>query len=119
LRPIRVLVHEALTAMNAQFNAVYIDSGRDSIAPEKLIRALLLQVFYSIGRERQVCEQVCEQLCDKLLVRWFVGLALEDAIWDHAVLSKNRDRLLAQQVVEDFFAEVMRLADAGVSDQAN
>ena len=108
LRAIRVMVNDALTAMNAQFNAIYANSGRDSIAPEKLIRALLLQVFYSIRSERQLCEQ----LHYNLLFRWFVGLALDDAIWDHSVFSKNRDRLLAHQVVEGFFAEVMGLAEA-------
>ena len=108
LRPIRVLVNDALTAMNAPFNAIYADSGRDSIAPEKLIRALLLQVFYSIRSERQLCEQ----LRYNLLFRWFVGLALDDLIWDHSTFSKNRDRLLAHRVVEGFFAEVMGVADA-------
>ena len=107
LRAIRTLVNDALTAMNTQFNAIYADTGRDSIAPEKLIRALLLQVFYSIRSERQLCEQ----LHYNLLYRWFVGLALDDAIWDHSVFSKNRDRLLEHQVVEGFFAEVMRLAE--------
>ncbi len=108
LRAIGTLVNDALTAMNTQFNAIYADSGRDSIAPEKLIRALLLQVFYSIRSERQLCEQ----LRYNLLFRWFVGLALDDVIWDHSTFSKNRDRLLAHQVVEGFFTEVMRLADA-------
>ena len=108
LRAIRVLVNEALTAMNTQFNAIYADSGRDSIAPEKLTRALLLQVFYSIRSERQLCEQ----LRYNLLFRWFVCVALDDPIWDHSTFSKNRDRLLAHQVVEGMFAEVMRLADA-------
>ena len=107
LRAIRVLVNDALTAMDAQFNAIYAGSGRDSIAPEKLIRALLLQVFYSIRSERQLCEQ----LRYNLLFRWFVGLALDDPIWDHSTFSKNRDRLLAHQVVESLFAEVMRAAD--------
>lgn len=108
LRPIRVLVNDALMAMTARFNEIYADSGRDSIAPEKLIRALLLQVFYSVRSERQLCEQ----LRYNLLFRWFVGLALDDAIWDHSVFSKNRDRLLAHRVVEGLFAEVMRLADS-------
>ena len=108
LRSIRVLVNDALAAMNARFNEVYADSGRDSIAPEKLIRALLLQVFYSIRSERQLCEQ----LRYNLLFRWFVGLALDDPIWDHSTFSKNRDRLLEHQVVEGFFAEVLRLADS-------
>ena len=93
--------------MNSRFNEIYADTGRDSIAPEKLIRALLLQVFYSIRSERQLCEQ----LRYNLLFRWFVGLALDDPIWDHSTFSKNRDRLLAHQVVEGFFAEVLRLAD--------
>ena len=108
LRAIRMLVNDALTVMNARFNAIYADSGRDSIAPEKLIRTLLLQVFYSIRGERQLCEQMHYNL----LFRWFVGLVLDDAIWDHSTFSKHRDRLLEHQVVEDFFAEVMRQADA-------
>ncbi len=108
LRSIRVLVNDALAAMNSRFNEIYADSGRDSIAPEKLIRALLLQVFYSIRSERQLCEQ----LRYNLLYRWFVGVALDDPIWDHSTFSKNRDRLLAHQVVDGFFAEVLRLADS-------
>ena len=107
LRAIRVLVNQALAEMNARFNEIYAPSGRDSIAPEKLIRALLLQVFYSIRSERQLCEQ----LRYNLLFRWFVGLAIDDPIWDHSTFSKNRDRLLEHQVVEGFFAEVLRLAD--------
>ena len=108
LRAIRVLVNDALAAMNTRFNEIYADSGRDSIAPEKLIRALLLQVFYSIRSERQLCEQ----LRYNLLFRWFVGVALDDPIWDHSTFSKNRDRLLGHQVVEGLFAEVLRLADS-------
>jgi transposase len=108
LRSIRLLVNEALTAMNSQFSGIYADSGRDSIAPEKLIRALLLQVFYSIRSERQLCEQ----LRYNLLFRWFVGVALDDPIWDHSTFSKNRDRLLAHQVVEGFFGEVLAVADS-------
>ena len=73
-----------------------------------LIRALLLQVFYSIRSERQLCEQ----LRYNLLYRWFVGVALDDPIWDHSTFSKNRDRLLAHQVVDGFFAEVLRVADS-------
>jgi transposase len=96
LRSIRVLVNDALATMNSRFNEVYADSGRDSIAPQKLIRALLLQVFYSIRSERQLCEQ----LRYNLLFCWFIGLALDDPIWDHSTFSKNRDRLLAHQGVE-------------------
>lgn len=108
LRAIRLLINEALTAMNARFNDLYADCGRDSIAPEKLIRALLLQVFYSVRSERQLCEQ----LGYNLLFRWFVGLALDDAVWDHSTFAKNRERLLAHRVVEDLFAEVLRAAEA-------
>ena len=84
LRSIRVLVNDALVAMNARFNEIYADTGRDSIAPEKLIRALLLPVFYSIRSERQLCEQ----LRYNLLFRWFVGLALDDPIWNHSTFSR-------------------------------
>jgi len=108
LRPIRLLVNEALEGLNALFNEIYASTGRDSIAPEKLIRASLLQVFYSVRSERQICEQ----LRYNLLFRWFVGLAIDDAVWEHSVFSKNRDRLLENSVVEAFFGEVMRLADA-------
>ncbi len=108
LRSIRVLVNEALGQLNGLFNEIYADTGRASIAPEKLMRALLLQVFYSVRSERQVCEQ----LRYNLLFRWFVGLAIDDAVWDHSVFSKNRDRLLEHAVVEAFFTEVMGLAEA-------
>ena len=108
LRPIRILVNEALVQLNGLFNDIYADHGRPSIPPEKLMRALLLQVFYSVRSERQICEQ----LRYNLLFRWFVGLAIDDAVWDHSVFSKNRDRLLEHAVVEAFFGEIMRLADA-------
>jgi len=107
LRGVQSLVNAALTQMSARFNEIYARSGRDSIAPEKLIRALLVQVFYSIRSERQLCEQ----LRYNLLFRWFVGLAIDDPVWDHSTFSKNRDRLLEHRVVEGFFAEVLRLAD--------
>lgn len=107
LRTIRPLVNDALGRLNGLFNALYADTGRESIAPEKLIRALLLQVFYSIRSERQVVEQIRYNL----LFRWFVGLAIDDPVWNHSVFSKNRDRLFEHEVVESFFAEVMRLAD--------
>lgn len=107
LRTVRVLVNEALGRLNGLFNSIYADTGRESIAPEKLVRALLLQVFYSVRSERQLMEQMRYNL----LFRWFVGLAIDDDVWDHSVFSKNRDRLLAHEVVESFFAEVMALAD--------
>src|SRR6266480_5757296 len=107
LRAIQVLVNEALGRLNGLFNEIYADTGRQSIAPEKLMRALLLQVFYSVRSERQLCEQ----LSYNLLFRWFVGLAIDDAVWDHSVFSKNRDRLL-EHAVEALFTEIMGLADA-------
>lgn len=107
LRPIRLLVNQALARLNGLFNAIYADTGRESIAPEKLLRALLLQVFYSVRSERMLMEQMRYNL----LFRWFVGLAIEDTVWDHSVFSKNRDRLLENEVIESFFTEVMTLAD--------
>lgn len=89
LRAVQILVNEALGRLNGLFNAIYADSGRESIAPEKLMRALLLQVFYSVRSERQLMEQMRYNL----LFRWFVGLALDEGTWDHSVFSKNRDRL--------------------------
>ncbi|BEH60136.1 hypothetical protein BpKM390_13810 [Burkholderia pseudomallei] len=107
LRPLRLLVNQALKRLNGLFGTIYADSGRASIAPEKLLRALLLQVLYSVRSERMLMEQMRYNL----LFRWFVGLAIEDAVWDHSVFSKNRDRLLEHEVVEAFFTEVMSLAD--------
>jgi transposase len=107
LRPIRSLVNTALGGLNDLFNQMYPGTGRASIAPEKLMRALLLQVFYSIRSERQLMEQIRYNL----LFRWFVGLAIDDPVWDHSVFSKNRDRLIEHEAVDKFFTEVMALAD--------
>lgn len=107
LRAMRSVVNEALGGLNSLFNEIYADDGRPSIPPEKLIRALLLQVLYSVRSERQICEQ----LRYNLLFRWFVGLAIDDEVWNHSVFSKNRDRLLEHSVVEALFTEIMRVAD--------
>src|SRR5271169_27971 len=107
LRPIRTLVNSALVGLNELFNEMYPGTGRASIAPEKLMRALLLQVFYSIRSERQLMEQIRYNL----LFRWFVGLAIDDPVWDHSVFSKNRDRLIEHEAVEKFFTEVMGIAE--------
>jgi transposase len=107
LRKVREIVNESLKRLNGLFNAIYADRGRASVAPEKLIRALLLQVLYSIRSERQLMEQ----LRYNLLFRWFVGLAIDDEVWNHSVFSKNRDRLLEHEIVEAFFTEVMAIAD--------
>lgn len=108
LRRIKTLVDDSLRGLNALFNEIYADTGRASIAPEKPLRALLLQVFCSVRSERMLMEQIRYNMP----FRWFVGLAIDDAVWDHSVFSKNRDRLLEHQVIEAFFAEVMKRADA-------
>jgi len=90
LRSVLVVVNEALGAMEADFAALYSGTGRPSIPPEKLLRAMLLQAFYSIRSERQLMER----LEFDLLFRWFVGLGIDDPAWDHSTFSKNRDRLL-------------------------
>src|SRR5688572_4856748 len=91
LRPIRAMVAEALTQLDGQLEAMYSNVGRPSIAPERLIRALLLQVLYSVRSERLLIEQ----LEYNLLFRWFVGMSVDEPVWDHSTFSKNRDRFLA------------------------
>lgn len=106
LRAIRGLTDRALQRMNGLFNTLYADTGRHSIPPEKLLRAQLLQLFYSLRSERMLMEQ----LRYNLLFRWFVGIAIDDAVWDHSVFSKNRDRLNEESVAAEFLQEVVRLA---------
>jgi transposase len=103
LRAIRAIVNEALAALEREFAALYSPIGRPSIPPEKLLRAMLLQAFYSIRSERQLMER----LEFDLLFRWFVGLGIEDVVWDHSVFSKNRDRLLAGDIAAKFLAAVL------------
>jgi len=103
LRPIRALVDEALAALSPDFDRLYSRIGRPSIPPEKLLRALLLQAFYSVRSERQLMEQ----LDYNLLFRWFVGLAMDAPIWDVTVFTKNRDRLLEGDVAARFMAAVL------------
>jgi len=112
LREIRKLTDDVLRSLNAEFDALYSDQGRPSIAPEYVLRALLLQVFFSVRSERQLVEQIDYNL----LFRWFVGLGMDDAMWNHAVFSKNRDRLLTSEVAQRFFAEVNRRAKRFMSD---
>jgi transposase len=109
LRPIRAWVNDALAKMDRRFAAMYeadIKGGRPSIAPEKLMRAMLLQVFYSIRSERQLVEQIRYNL----LFRWFVGLAIDDAVWNHSVFSKNRDRLIEHEVATALFEQTVQMA---------
>ena len=112
LRAIRRLTDEVLRSLSAEFDALYSDQGRPSIAPEYVLRALLLQVFFSVRSERQLVEQIDYNL----LFRWFVGLGMDDAVWNHAVFSKNRDRLLTSEVAQRFFAEVNLRAKRFMSD---
>ncbi len=110
LRPIRIWVNDALGKIDEKFSAMYeadIKGGRPSIAPEKLMRAMLLQVLYSVRSERQLVEQIQYNL----LFRWFVGLAIEDAVWNHSVFSKNRDRLIEHDVVTELFNATIEMAD--------
>src|SRR5712664_4255846 len=107
LRAIRAMVDVALRNMWPQFEAIYAKVGRPSIAPEKLLRALLLQVLYTVRSERMLMEQ----LDYNLLFRWFVGMNIDDAMWVPTVYSKNRDRLLQGEVAEAFFDEVLAEAN--------
>ncbi len=103
LRPIRKMVDTALKELDRDFDALYSSFGRDSIPPEKLLRAQLLMAFYTIRSERQLMEQINYNL----LFRWFVGFSMDDAVWDHSTFTKNRDRLLGGEVAHRFFAQVL------------
>src|SRR4051812_3016038 len=103
LRPIRTIVDEALKQMNQRFDAIYGDEGRRSIPPERLLRALLLQLLYSVRSERMLMEQMEYNL----LFRWFVGLSVNEPVWHPTVFTKNRDRLLQGAVAEEFFSEIV------------
>ena len=107
LRPIRTMVDQALEVLSPGFGRLYSDLGRPSIPPEKLLRALLLQAFYSVRSERQLMEQ----LDYNLLFRWFVGLAMDAPIWDTTVFTKNRDRFLEGEVAAQFFQAVLGQAE--------
>jgi transposase len=115
LRVIRTLADEALTALDAQFAELYAENGRPSIPPEQLLRALLLQAFYTIRSERLLMEQ----LNYNLLFRWFVGLSVDDPVWVPTVFSKNRDRLLEGDIAAAFMSAVLNLprVQALVSDE--
>jgi transposase len=103
LRLVRHVVNEVLAALDGDFAKVYADGGRPSIAPERLLRALLLQAFYTIRSERQLMEQ----LDYNLLYRWFVGLGVDDPVWVPTVFTKNRDRLLEADAAQKFLSEVV------------
>ncbi len=106
LRAIRVMTDAALRELGSKFDAIYASHGRPSIAPEKLLRALLLQVLYTVRSERLLMEQ----LDYNFLFRWFVGLGIDDPVWDATTFSKNRERLLEGEVAEGFFTAVVEQA---------
>ena len=108
IRAIRRMADEALAGLSRRFTAMYAWGGRPSIPPEKLLRALLLQVLYTVRSERQLMEQ----LDYNLLFRWFVGLNMDEAVWDATTFSKNRERLLQGDVAEAFFDQVLKQAAA-------
>jgi len=113
LRAIRALVDEVLRDMSREFDGLYARVGRPSIPPERLLRAQLLQIFYSIRSERLLMEQ----LDYNLLFRWFVGMDMDEPIWAPTVFSKNRDRLLTQEIARSFFRRVVERATALMSDE--
>ena len=103
LRPIREMVNRALEELSRELEAMYSHTGRPSIAPEQLLRALLVQVLYSIRSERLLVEQ----LDYNLLFRWFVGLSMDDPVWDHSTFTKNRERLIGSDIAREFFAKIL------------
>jgi len=113
LRQVRPLVDQILKEMSPQVGKLYSDIGRPSIAPERLLRALLLQIFYSIRSERLLMEQ----LDYNLLFRWFVGMSMDEDTWVPTVFTKNRDRLLKHAVAASFFTRVLKLAEPYLSDE--
>jgi transposase len=113
LRAIRALVDDVLRDMSREFDGLYAAIGRPSIPPERLLRAQLLQVFYTIRSERLLMEQ----LDYNLLFRWFVGLPMDEPVWAPTVFTKNRDRLLNQTIARSFFRRVLERADGLMSDE--
>ena len=106
LRRLRLLVDGVLASMDSVFAERYSHTGRPSIAPEKLLRALLLQVLY-----RRSERQLIEQLDYNLLFRWFVGLGIDDTVWERSVFSANRERLLSETLSREFFSRVLAIVE--------
>ena len=103
LRAMRVLVNAALERLSPKFQAIYAQEGRPSIAPERLLRALLLQALFTIRSERQLMQQIGYNM----LFRWFIGLAMDAPVWDVTVFTKNRDRLLKGDIAQGFLAAIL------------
>ena len=108
LRAVRAMVDEVLKKLSRRFDAMYAKVGRPSIPPEQLLRAQLLQMLYSIRSERLLMEEIDYSM----LFRWFIGLNLDDEVWDATVFTKNRDRLLAADVAKEFLVQVVEKARA-------
>lgn len=106
IRPFKKMVNELLRDMDKEFDDLYADSGRPSIAPEYLLRASILQILYSVRSERQLMDQIDFNI----LFRWFVGLGMDAPVWDHSTFTKNRDRLLESEIAKLFFARVVERA---------
>lgn len=113
LRAIRKVVDEVLRSMAKEFDGMYAKSGRPSVPPERLLRAALLQIFYTVRSERMLMEQMSYNL----LFRWFVGLEMDEPVWNHAVFSKNRERLLNHEVARKFFQRVLEQAKPHMSEE--
>jgi transposase len=113
LRRIQEMVNQILRGMAQDFDGLYAKTGRPSVPPERLLRAVLLQIFYSVRSERLLMEQMNYNL----LFRWFVGLEMDEPVWKHAVFSKNRERLLNQEVAQEFFRRVLGQAKPHLSDE--
>jgi transposase len=113
LRRIRETVDEILRGMAKDFDSLYAKTGRPSVPPERLLRAVLLQIFYTVRSERLLMEQTNYNL----LFRWFVGLEMDEPVWNHAVFSKNRERVLNQEVAREFFRRVLAQAKPHLSDE--
>ena len=103
LRSIREIANAALAALSGDFAALYSGMGRPSVPPEKLLRAMLLQAFYSVRSERQLMERIEFDL----LFRWFVGIGIDDPVWDHSAFTKNRDRLLEGEIAAKLLEAVL------------
>ena len=112
LRAIRLMTDEALRQLSPQFEAIYAKTGRPSVPPEQLLRALLLQALYTVRSERMLGEQ----LEHNLLFRWFVGMSADEPVWDASTFSKNRDRLLRADIARKFFDQILeQAAQAGLT----
>lgn len=106
LRPVKMMVEECLKSLDERFGKMYSSMGRPSIAPERLLKALLLQILYSVRSERALIEHIDYNI----LFRWFVGLHLDEPVWNHSTFSKNRDRLIESDIALSFLASVLEKA---------